>query len=273
GEIDAGYPVTKSALAEKGYDIVEGEDESEDEDLFGRIPKLEPDAAREKGKQAFQDGKYDKAIKYWQGGLKHILGSLCSGPEALSNQSLSELDLTLNLNIAMAYMKKEDYQAADRCVDKALARREALPPHLITKALYRKASAQRCMKRLDACLETLKGLLEVESNHAAAKQMQQEVERDWNKQCRDQKKNFRKLFDKLSGEDKQAEEQERHARQALRERCAVRWLQGDVDSETFALGSSPACVEKDWGLALSRTVLWALEQFAVEGHVCVSTEE
>lgn len=27
-------------------------------------------------------------------------------------------------------------------------------------------------------------------------------------------------------------------------RCAVRWLQGDVDSETFALGSSPACVEK-----------------------------
>ena len=32
-----------------------------------RIPKLEPDAAREKGKQAFQDGKYDKAIKYWQG--------------------------------------------------------------------------------------------------------------------------------------------------------------------------------------------------------------
>eukprot|EP00434_Breviolum_minutum_P043920 symbB.v1.2.039170.t1/scaffold6382.1/size19333/4 len=211
---EGGYTDVKTALAEKGYNIIKEDEESgeEEEDLFGRLPKLEPDEAREKGKQ------YDKAIKYWQGGLKHILGSLCSGPEALTNQSLSELDLTLNLNIAMAYMKKEDYQSADRSVDKALARREALPSHLITKALYRKASAQRSMRRLDACLATLQDLLEVEAGHAAAKQMQQEVEREWNKQCRDQKRNFRKLFDKLSGEDRQAEEQERREKEALRER-------------------------------------------------------
>lgn len=271
---EGGYTNVQSALAEKGYDIIKEDEESgeEEEDLFGRIPKLEPDEAREKGKQAFQDGKYDKAFKYWQGGLKHILGSLCSGPEALSNQSLSELDLTLNLNIAMAYMKKEDYQAADRCVDKALARREALPSHLITKALYRKASAQRSMRRLDDCLATLKDLLEVEPNHAAAKQMQQEVERDWNKQCRDQKKNFRKIFDKLSGEDREAEELERKEREALRERCAVRWTEGDLDSEAFVLGSTPACSGKDWGLALSRTVVWAVEQLALEGHDCLSRD-
>lgn len=63
----------------QGYHIVENDDDDSDDDLFGRrgwtwqqaseirIPKLEPDEAREKGKKAFQDGKYDKAIKYWQG--------------------------------------------------------------------------------------------------------------------------------------------------------------------------------------------------------------
>ncbi|CAE7376308.1 SMT1 [Symbiodinium necroappetens] len=269
----------QAALAAKGYDLLgtdggggggdDGEEEdSDEEDVFGRIRKLPPDAAREKGKKAFQDGDYDKAIRYWQGGLKSILGSLCAGPAALSDQSLSELDLTLNLNIAMAYMKKEDYHAAERSVDKALARREALPAHLITKALYRKAMAQRSMRRLDQCLETLGDLLEVEAGHAAAKQMQQEVEREWAKQCRDQKKNMRKLFDKLSGEDRAAEEIERQQRTALRDRSGVRWTVDDVDSEAFAAGSTPPSDGKDWGLALSRTVLWAMEQLALEGCAC-----
>jgi len=275
-----GYPDgMQAALAAKGYDLLDtngggggggdGEDEdSDEEDVFGRIRKLPPDAAREKGKKAFQDGDYDKAIRYWQGGLKSILGSLCAGPAALSDQSLSELDLTLNLNIAMAYMKKEEYHAAERSVDKALARREALPAHLITKALYRKAMAQRSMRRLDQCLETLSDLLEVEAGHAAAKQMQQEVEREWAKQCRDQKKNMRKLFDKLSGEDRAAEETERQQRTALRDRSGVRWTADDVDSEAFAAGSTPPSDGKDWGLALSRTVLWAMEQLALEGCAC-----
>jgi len=150
----------RAALSAKGYDIVgeaEGSD-SDDDPMPGRIPSIEPNKAREKGKAAFEQGKYDKAIKYWQGGLKNILSALCSGPEAMSNTSLSELDLTLNLNIAMAYMKKGEYEAADRSVDKALARRDALPAHQITKALYRKASAQRAMNRLDETLETLKDL-------------------------------------------------------------------------------------------------------------------
>eukprot|EP00931_Biecheleriopsis_adriatica_P087713 TRINITY_DN62145_c0_g1_i1.p1 TRINITY_DN62145_c0_g1~~TRINITY_DN62145_c0_g1_i1.p1 ORF type:complete len:493 (-),score=122.39 TRINITY_DN62145_c0_g1_i1:26-1504(-) len=265
----------REMLSAKGYDIVgpmAGEDSDSDEDPFGRIPKLEPDVAREKGKKAFNDGKYDKAIKYWQGGLKSILSALCAGPEALSNQNLSELDLTLNLNIAMAYMKKSDFEAAERSVEKALARREALPPQLVTKALYRKASAQRSMHRLDHCLETLKDLLEVEAGHAAAKQMQQEVEREWAKQCRDQKKNLRKLFDRMSGEDKKQEENDRQRRSALRERCAVRWTEDDVNSEAFSLGEAPACDGRDWGLALSRTVLWSVEQLMLEGCDCLSQE-
>lgn len=197
----------KAALAAKGYDLVgsadgDGGSDSDDCGLPGRIPSIEPNQAREKGNKAFAEKKYDKAIKYWQGGLKSILSSLCSGPEAMSNTSLSELDLTLNLNIAMAYMKKGDFDAADRSVDKALARRDALPTHQVTKALYRKASAQQAMSRLEETLETLKDLLEVDPKNAAAIKMQQEVDREWRRQCREQKENLKKLWGKMEGQDK-----------------------------------------------------------------------
>jgi len=264
----------KDELAKRGYEIVNQEKDDSDSDsddpIPGRIRSREPNEAREKGKKAFEQGKYDKAIKIWQGGLKSILSALCSGPEAMSNQSLSELDLTLNLNIAMAYMKKGDYEGADRSVEKALNRREALPPHQITKALYRKAMALRAMHKLEECIETLKDLLTVETTHAAAQQMLQEVEREWSKQCREQKRNLKKLFSKLEGEDKQQEENVRRQRKEARQRCAVKWVaEHDVDSEAYEHDEAKGADGKDWGLAMSRSVLWAIEQFAVEDSFCL----
>jgi len=261
----------KAALAAKGYDIVEkGSDSDSDEDPFGRIQKLEPELAREKGKKAFEKQKYDKAIKYWQGGLKSILSALCSGPEAMGNMTLSELDLTLNLNIAMAQMKKGEYDQADRSVDKALARREALPPNLITKALYRKASVQRELHRLEGALETLKDLLQVEEGHAAARQMYQEIEREWSRQVNAQKANFRKMFSKIGDEDKKHEELRSKERAEIRSRCGVVWKSDeDVDSEAFDAGETPGSDGKDWGLSLNRTLLWSIEQFALEGRPCM----
>jgi tetratricopeptide (TPR) repeat protein len=261
-----GMEEMRAALAAKGYDIVGTADgsDSDDDPMPGRIPSLAPDVAREKGKAAFEQGKYDKAIKYWQGGLKNILSSLCAGPEALSNQNLSELDLTLNLNIAMAYMKKGDYEAADRSVDKALARRDALPPHQITKALYRKASALRAMNKLDETLEALKDLLEVDPANAAALKMKQEVDREWNRQKRAQKENLKKLFSKMQDQDQKAGELARKERAEARRRGGVQWTADDVDAEAFERGDAPACDGRDWGLALSRTVLWSLEELAVE---------
>jgi len=257
----------KAALAAKGYDLVENEGDGSDSDdgIPGRIKSLEPDVAREKGKKAFEQGKYEKAIKCWQGGLKSILSALCAGPEAMSNTSLSELDLTLNLNIAMAYIKMGDNDAADRSIDKALARRDALPPHLISKALYRKASVQRSMHRLDECLATLKDLLEVEPTNAAGLQMQQEVDREWQRQIRNQKSNLKKLFSKMEGQDKKEGDRLRQQRAEARAACGVVWTSEDVDSTAFELGEAPGADGKDWGLALSRTVVWSIEQFAIEG--------
>lgn len=261
----------RATLAAKGYDIVETVDEdNSDSDgglaaMTGRIKTLAPDVAREKGKKAFEEGKYDKAIKAWQGGLKSILSSLCAGPEALGDMTLSELDLTLNLNIAMAYMKKGEFMSAEKSVQKALARRDALPPHLITKALYRQASAQRAMHQLDECLVTLEDLLGVEATNTAGLQMKQEVSREVNKQKRDQKSNMKKLFSKMAGEDKQEEEKLRKHRLAQRAACGVKWTEDDVDAEAYARDEAPPTDGQNWGLNFSRTVLWALEEFAVDG--------
>jgi len=263
----------KAALAAKGYDLVDMGSDSDSDGIGlmpGRIQALDPDRAREKGKKAFQAGKYDKAILCWQGGLKSILSSLCSGPEALKDMNLSELDLTLNLNIAMAYMKKEEFEMADRAVDKALARREALPDHLITKALYRKASVQRSMHRLEECISTLKDLLSVEEGNKAALQMMQEVDREWKMQCRQQKKNLKKLFDKLGDEDREASAKLKAEREELRRRSGVVWkADQDIDSGAFEREEVECSDGKDWGLSLTRTLLWAMEEFAVEGHLCL----
>lgn len=42
----------------------------------------------------------------------------------MGDQNLSELDLTLNLNIAMAYMKKGDFEMADRSSVRLRIRRQ-----------------------------------------------------------------------------------------------------------------------------------------------------
>mmetsp|Transcript_58139 Transcript_58139/g.138350 ORF Transcript_58139/g.138350 Transcript_58139/m.138350 type:complete len:533 (-) Transcript_58139:107-1705(-) len=261
----------RKSLAEKGYDIVKGAGDDSDDDLdpFGRLPNYPPAEAKEKGNEAFKAGKYDKAIKYWQGGLKSILSTLCSGPEAMQNTELSELDLTLNLNIAMAYMKKTDYEAADRSVEKALARRDALPPHLVVKALYRKASAQRAMHRLEETLETLKDLLEVEPGHSASVQMQQEVDREYTKQKQAQKKNLRKMFAAMEDEDKQEQEKMAKAREDVRQNCGVVWAATDVDTIAYEKGEAAGSDGKDWNVSLNCSILWSIEQLALAGHPCM----
>ncbi|CAK0799568.1 unnamed protein product, partial [Prorocentrum cordatum] len=81
----------------------------------------------------------------------------------------------------------------------------------------------------------------VEASHAAGKQMQQEVERDWNRQIRDQKQKMKKLFSKMGSEDKEAAEQAKAERAQARLRCAVRWTSDDVDSDAYERGDTPAC--------------------------------
>lgn len=259
----------REMLASKGYDIVDqGSDSSDDGGMPGRLPSMPPAQAKEKGNEAFKKGKYDKAIRYWQAGLKSILSALCSGPEAMGDQTLSELDLSLNLNIAMAQTKKGDFESALHSCGKALARRASMPPAQVAKALYRKANAQKSLRRLDECLETLKDCLELEPNNAAAKQMFQEVDREWKKQTKKQQDNFKKMWAKLDDETASEDKAIKAARAEARQKCGVKWLEGDVDSDKFELGKLQPEEEfdgQDWAKALICTVLWGIEQFSLEG--------
>lgn len=102
----------------------------------------DPQMAKDLGVECFKEGNLDLAIAYWRQGLKKCLSALCSGgPDAMHNKSLSDIDLKCNLNIAMAEIKRENYQfAVDHC-DKALRRRDMLDPEDLVKVLYRKAVA------------------------------------------------------------------------------------------------------------------------------------
>jgi tetratricopeptide (TPR) repeat protein len=102
----------------------------------------DPQMAKDLGVECFKEGNLDLAIAYWRQGLKKCLSALCSGgPDAMHNKSLSDIDLKCNLNIAMAEIKRENYQSAvDHC-DKALRRRDMLDPEDLVKVLYRKAVA------------------------------------------------------------------------------------------------------------------------------------
>eukprot|EP00746_Dinoflagellata_sp_MGD_P165068 gnl/MRDRNA2_/MRDRNA2_94132_c0_seq1.p1 gnl/MRDRNA2_/MRDRNA2_94132_c0~~gnl/MRDRNA2_/MRDRNA2_94132_c0_seq1.p1 ORF type:complete len:492 (+),score=109.47 gnl/MRDRNA2_/MRDRNA2_94132_c0_seq1:88-1563(+) len=267
----------REMLASKGYDIVEGDSDSSDDGfgIPGRMPSMPPALAKEKGNEKFKKGKYDKAIKYWQAGLKSILSALCAGPEAMGDQTLSELDLSLNLNIAMALTKKGDFDGAVHSCGKALARRASMPPAQVAKALYRKANAQKSLGRLDQCLETLTDCLEEDPNNAAAKQMFQEVDREWKKQTKKQENAFKKMWAKLDDETTKEGAAIKAARAEARTKCGVKWLEGDVDSEKYELGKLDSSEEydgQDWGKSLVGTVLWGIEQFSVEGHPVVTDE-
>lgn len=52
----------------------------------------------------------------------------------------------------------------------------------------------------------------------------------------------------------------------------MKWLDGDLDTVKFEEGEAPGDAGKDWGLALSGTVLWAMEELAIEGEIVLQPE-
>jgi len=111
----------KDFLADKGYDMVDPstaapdgntyEDPSEMLDPYREKADLAPSESKEKGNKFFKEGRIHDAIYWYTQSQKTILNALCRGPEAMQDQGLSELDLTLNLNLAQCYIKLKDWKA------------------------------------------------------------------------------------------------------------------------------------------------------------------
>lgn len=130
---------------------------------------------KERGNEAYREGKYEAAIDSWcmaRGTFKHILErGMFDGNEEKLDEVRQSL-LTVHLNLAQGSLKNgEFYQAKEHC-----GRALDLDPKS-TKALYRKASAEIMGSLFTEARETLDALLATEPGNAGARQMLQEVDR------------------------------------------------------------------------------------------------
>ena len=198
-------------LKDKGYEVVDsfGDDPEEYPDpedfkhmsATSRIPNLQPNDAKEKGNKHFKNKKYKKAILYYQAGMKAVLSALCKGPEALNDENLSEIDLTLNLNTAQCYINLGDYEMAlDHCKKALMRRHQFKNEALVAKALYRKACCLSHMPtKVEETVEVLKDLLEnVDPDNKAAKQMFNEMNAKKLKQQKQNESGMKKMFKNYS---------------------------------------------------------------------------
>ncbi|CAD7976273.1 unnamed protein product [Amoebophrya sp. A25] len=184
----------------RGYEIVppNSDDDCDPHDMQGmsKYPSCPPDVCKEKGNLAFKEKKYKRAIKYYQGGLKGIMGMLCKGPEMLRDEKLSELDLVLNLNTAQCHISLGEPELGITYCDKALRRRDALSTPQLAKALYRKAMCYGEQKtKTRETMDILEDLLHnVDPDNKAAQQYYNVKKREWLAQKKKDKSTMKKLF-------------------------------------------------------------------------------
>eukprot|EP00392_Amoebophrya_sp_AT5.2_P000820 g821.t1 len=196
---DVEHAKMKEDLAARGYDLLphNAEEEADPEDLKGmsKYPDLPPDKCKEKGNAYFNQKRYKKAITYYQGGLKGIMSQLCRGPEALQNETLSDLDLVLNLNTAQCYICLGEPEMGIAFCEKALRRRGHLKHEQLVKALYRKAMCYGEGKtKTKETLEILEDLLSVDPENKAAQAYYAKEKREWAEQRKRDKSKMTKMF-------------------------------------------------------------------------------
>lgn len=131
---DPAVEATGDEAGEGGGEEGEEDDEKQREHAEG-LQKQEAD----KGKEEYQKGNYEEAVKSWSRSLMSVRYILDKGMYANNEEQLQEvyrMELRLNLNMAQALLKMKDwYQVVDYS-NKVLAKDPNNP-----KALYRKASA------------------------------------------------------------------------------------------------------------------------------------
>ena len=128
----------------------------------------------------FAAARYAKA-------LSHCAKFVDLNPEDV--QEVDALRLTLNLNMALAYSKMEQYEAALRYVNDALT---LDAQHF--KALYRRASIYYELKKWEGCRGDIKAALVQEPANKPLLKLQQKVDAQLQRQKQKEKKMAQKMF-------------------------------------------------------------------------------
>lgn len=131
-------------------------------------------------KTEFAAARYAKA-------LSHCAKFVDLGPEDV--KEVNDMKLTLNLNLALAYLKLENPDQALRYANDALALDEN---H--TKALYRRASVYYEKKNWEAASKDLKKALKDAPEDKAIQKLQEKVDAQIKRQKLKEKKMAQKMF-------------------------------------------------------------------------------
>lgn len=132
---------------------------------------------KEIGIGAFKCGNFQKAIECWSnacGSLQRIFDErmLATDKDQADLASAKDLMSILNLNLAQAHLKCDEFNQAAKYCDKVL---EHDPNNV--KALYRMASATMMASEFDLAREAIRLLQLLEPGNSGAKQLLLDVER------------------------------------------------------------------------------------------------
>lgn len=168
------------------------EAESEDEFKSPEEAEAAKQHALDKGKDEYNKGNYEAAIKSWERSAQSITymrdkNLYADRPEQI--KEIDDMELKTAINLAQGFLKTKQYNKAIEWADKALERE-----HQNAKALYRKASAQVALLCLAEAIQTLESLLEAEPGNAAAKQMCADARRNLRVGEQKEKKMSQKMF-------------------------------------------------------------------------------
>ena len=137
--------------------------------------------------ELFSDGNYKFAAARYTKALTHCAKFVDLGPDDL--KEVNDVKLSLNLNLALAYLKLQNPDQALRVCNEALTIDENSP-----KALYRRASVYFEKKNWDSAKGDIKKAVAVSPDDKAIKKLHDRIDAQVKKQKLKQKKMAQKMF-------------------------------------------------------------------------------
>jgi tetratricopeptide (TPR) repeat protein len=169
----------------------DGEEEDLDDHDNRRLPKKRRMEIVMKNKteanELFSDGNFKFAAARYTKALSHCAKFVDLSPEDLTE--VNGIKLSLNLNLALAYFKLENYDQALRVCNDALE----LDPDS-AKALYRRASVYYEKKNWEAASKDIKKASSLAENDKAIMKLQERIDVQVKRQKEREKKMAKKMF-------------------------------------------------------------------------------
>eukprot|EP00547_Thalassionema_nitzschioides_P010551 CAMPEP_0194227956 /NCGR_PEP_ID=MMETSP0156-20130528/43126_1 /TAXON_ID=33649 /ORGANISM="Thalassionema nitzschioides, Strain L26-B" /LENGTH=833 /DNA_ID=CAMNT_0038960455 /DNA_START=10 /DNA_END=2513 /DNA_ORIENTATION=- len=189
-EMEAEAKLAQAAAGE------EDEQQEEDDHDNRRLPKKRRMEIVLKNKaeanELFGDGNYKFAAARYTKALSHCAKFVDQSPDDVTE--VNSIRVSLNLNLALSYLKLEKPDQALRCCNDALA----LSDEKNTKALYRRACVYYEKKQWDKASEDIESAIRINNdehnNNKAFAKLQQRIQAQVQRQKQKEKKMAKKMF-------------------------------------------------------------------------------